>query len=315
MASIGVKPNSIYLGDAFELIKQIPDSFVDLILTDPPYFLDKLDSSWNPENIRKAPVSRVVKHLPGGMRFDPEQGRRLQKWYYDISVELFRVLKPGGFFFSFASPRLVHRVMIAVEEAGFYIRDLFIWLYTGGAAKAFSLNHFLQKEIQDNNKNSEILVQLSNWKTPQVRANYEPIVVAQKPPEGRLLDNFLKYGVGLFNFEEKLEGGYAPSNVLQTELIEGLPYANPIFMIKKPSVKEKGPAVQHPTVKPIQLLSHLIRLTSKPSAIVLDPFLGSGSTAIAAKLENRQYIGFEINKEYFDIAQDRLQSIDNILQS
>jgi DNA modification methylase len=65
----------------------------------------------------------------------------------------------------------------------------------------------------------------------------------------------------------------------------------------------------HPTAKPIKLMMYLITLGSRKNDIILDPFIGSGTTAIASKLLGRQFIGFEIEKEYFDIANERLKSI------
>jgi site-specific DNA-methyltransferase (adenine-specific) len=144
---------------------------------------------------------------------------------------------------------------------------------------------------------------LGSWKTPQVKGNYEPIIVAQKKPNGNLVTSFLENGVGLFNFSEKLEGGYFPSNVLVTQNLTFMP---PIFLVPKPTKAEKGIYNIHPTVKPVNLLRYLIRLTTQENALVLDPFLGSGSTAIAAHLEKRNYLGFEINQEYFEIAKQRI---------
>jgi site-specific DNA-methyltransferase (adenine-specific) len=285
--------NQVYTGDALELMDRLEPSSVDLVLTDPPYFLDKLDNRWDPTEVHKTTKSQVIKHLPGGMKFDPEQGRNLQRWYTTVSEKVYRALKPGGFFFSFSSPRLVHRMAVAVEDAGFHVRDVFIWLYKEGRAKGFSLARFAQKK-------GKVLPE--KWKTPQVRSNYEPIVVAQKPPEGTLLDNFLKHGTGLFDFSVRMEKGLTPSNVLQVQEIEGIP---PIFLVSKPSKAERE-GNDHPTVKPVELLRHLIRLTTQEGAVVLDPFIGSGSTAIAALLERRAFIGFEINERYAEIARTRI---------
>ena len=69
----------------------------------------------------------------------------------------------------------------------------------------------------------------------------------------------------------------------------------------------------HPTVKPIRLLSYLITLGSREKDLVLDPFMGSGTTGIACKLLNREFIGCEINKEYFGIAQKRIESVPDKL--
>lgn len=64
----------------------------------------------------------------------------------------------------------------------------------------------------------------------------------------------------------------------------------------------------HPTVKPISLMQHLVRLITPPGGICLDPFAGSGATCIACKLDNLQYIGIEMDVEYVNIAQERIKS-------
>jgi site-specific DNA-methyltransferase (adenine-specific) len=66
----------------------------------------------------------------------------------------------------------------------------------------------------------------------------------------------------------------------------------------------------HPTVKPLSLMKYLIKLVTTENAIVLDPFLGSGTTAIAAKQLNRNYIGIELSEEYCKIAYNRIKSLD-----
>lgn len=71
----------------------------------------------------------------------------------------------------------------------------------------------------------------------------------------------------------------------------------------------------HPTVKPIKLMSYLIMLGSRKGDIILDPFIGSGTTAIACKLLNRKYLGFEISKEYVEIANARLNAIKHVQDS
>jgi DNA modification methylase len=66
----------------------------------------------------------------------------------------------------------------------------------------------------------------------------------------------------------------------------------------------------HPTVKPIKLMAYLITMGSRENDIVLDPFAGSGTTCIAAKMLNRQFIGIEISPEYHEIAIRRLENVD-----
>jgi len=70
---------------------------------------------------------------------------------------------------------------------------------------------------------------------------------------------------------------------------------------------------EHPTEKPVDLINHLIEVNSNINDIVLDPFLGSGSTAVACKMLNRRFIGIEINKEYCEMAQRRLEHVPESL--
>ena len=67
---------------------------------------------------------------------------------------------------------------------------------------------------------------------------------------------------------------------------------------------------KHPTQKPIKVLTRMIKLSSKPGDIMLTPFSGAGSECVAAKLTGRHYIGFEIEKEYCDISEERLSHTD-----
>jgi len=62
----------------------------------------------------------------------------------------------------------------------------------------------------------------------------------------------------------------------------------------------------HPTEKPVELLKFYISNSSKEEDIILDPFAGSGSTLIAAKVLNRNYIGYEIDKQYYNIAFNKI---------
>lgn len=119
---------------------------MDFLLSDPPYFLDQLDDKWSHEaigqNMRKA---GAVGGLPVGMKFDPVQGRRLEAFFHQVSLEAIRVLKPGAFMVAFSQGRLVHRLATAAEDAGFEIRDLFVWEHEGGQGKAFTHTHFVER--------------------------------------------------------------------------------------------------------------------------------------------------------------------------
>jgi len=298
--------NQIILGDASKVLEELEENTIDLVLTDPPYFLDKLDENWKHENVKKGKLSSgIVKNLPVGMKFSPQQSYKAYNWFLDISGKIIRVLKPGGWFLSFSYPRIFHRFACAVEDAGFHLRDIFIWIYTQNQPKAFSLNHFLKEQDE------EMKELLRIYKVPKVKSCFELIIVAQKPPEGTLLENFKKYKVGLFNTSLIQGENKFPSNIITTEKIN--PIFDKYFLIDKPGKKEKGYYNDHPSVKPIKLCKFLIELTTLENAIVLDPFMGSGTTIIASILSKRNYIGVEISEHYFNIAKRRIEEIKSNL--
>ena len=76
---------------------------------------------------------------------------------------------------------------------------------------------------------------------------------------------------------------------------------------KKVRLEERTNKIKHPTVKPVKLISHLVRLFTRKNQVILDPFMGSGSHCIAALKNNRKFIGFEIEKPYYKIVKQRIK--------
>jgi len=298
--------NKIILGDALSVMSEMDEKSVDIVLTDPPYFLDKLDNNWEHKKVSNKKNQQVIKSLPAGMKFDRNQGLKFYEWYIKISKEIYRILKPGGFFFSFSSPRLYHRMACAIDDAGFLLRDCFLWLYTQNQVKAMSLSHFIDKLKINEKDKKEIKKKLDGWKTPQIKSCFEPIVMAQKPTEGTFLKNILNNEVGLFNTKVKVGDNMYPSNIFVIDEINEI--IDKYFLISKPTKKEKGGFNTHMTVKPLELCEHLIKLSAfSDNAVILDPFLGSGTTAVAAKRLGKKYIGIDINQEYIKTALERVK--------
>lgn len=281
----------LFHGNAIELFREIPSHSVHLIVTDPPYFIDGMGDDWDNTTLQeKTRKAGVVGSLPVGMKFDPEQGRNFQKFIAQVATEAFRVLKPGGFFISFSQARLYHRMGVAIEDAGFEIRDMLGWVYEG-QAKAFSQEHFVRKNkrLTEAEKLS-IIERLAGRKTPQLKPCIEPMTLAQKPREGTFIENWLTHETGLVDTTVSLDGRF-PGNLMQ---------------VAKPGRAEKGEGNSHLTVKPVALIEHLIRLFSVEGQTVLDPFTGSGSHGVAAIRSGRKFIGFEIEREYARIASTRI---------
>ena len=279
---------AILHGNCLDRLSELESESVHLLITDPPYFLDGLDDSW--KKGKSEPISSgSVEGLPPGMKFDPKQGKALQRFIARVGRAVMPVLKPGAFAIWFSQPRLVHRMGVGLEDAGFEIRDVYAWHYTHRAqGKAFSMDHFVnQMKVPDEYK-TEMLAKLGGRKPAQLRLQFESIILAQRPRNGTLVQNWLEHETGLADLSVLLNG-LTPSTVMDVE--------------KPPKAQYNG----HLSVKPVRLLRHLISIFSAPGQTVLDPFLGSGTTAIAATQLNRSCIGIEVNSDYVKIAKRRLR--------
>lgn len=287
----GVGEHLLINADSLQYLKELPDKSVDAIITDPPYFIDGMGGDWDNGKLREKTLhASVVGSLPVGMKFDPQQGRNLEKFMYELSVEARRVLKPGGFFLSFSQGRLYHRMACGIEDAGFEIRDMLVW-YREGQAKAFSQDHFVRKMSISQDEKDRIIATLAGRKTPQLKGQSEPIVLAQNPKDGTFINNWIEYGVGLIDTTQSLDGKF-PGTVMN---------------VPKPKGKERAES-KHLTLKPIKLMEHLINVFTKPGDIVLDPFSGSGTTGVACVNTGRRYIGIELTTEFY------LESINRLTE-
>ncbi len=225
-------------------LKKLRSDIYSLVLTDPPYFIDGMGDEWNNHRLKQLTnKAGVIGSLPVGMKFDKTQGIRLQNFMTPIAKELLRILKPGGFFLCFTQNRLVHRMGMAIENAGFEIRDVLLWHYEG-QAKAFSQDHFIRKRKLPESEKQRLIKKCGGRKTPQLKPQGELIVLAQTPKEGTFVDNWDQWEVGLIDvsnpylFPNKFPGTVIPC--------------------KKPRNRHG-----HMTTKPVNILRHLIRIFTK----------------------------------------------------
>lgn len=261
---------------------------VALILTDPPYFTDGMGDEWNHQRLRSRVKQGVVGGLPAGMKFTTGQGRNLYSFLSPVAEQWLTVIKPGGFVLCFAHPRLFHRAAAAIEDAGFEIRDALAWRYEG-QAKAFTQDHFVKRRNLPAAEQARIIKELGGRKTPQLKPQMEMIVLAQAPREGTFVDNWLEHRAGLIRTDNPL--------------IEPERFPGTVIPAAKPRQR-----YGHMTAKPVDLLRHLIRIfcAEGEEALVLDPFAGSGSTGVAARIEGRGFIGFELDAAMAKLADARI---------
>ena len=388
-------------GDCIEQMQKLIDDGVqvDSIVTDPPYHLTSIVKRYSKEN-SAPPTSKSM----GGAFVRVSKGFMGKEWdggdiaFRPETWELaLKLLKPGGYILAFSASRNYHRMAVAIEDAGFEIRDQMMWLYGSGFPKSLNLGN--------------------GWGTA-LKPAHEPIVMARKSLEGTNKQNMEKYGVGGINIDGcriegevkhppnnpdfrdaakqamakggvdklsfgqdrdapikrkttnrksrskdgvwtdgnsgmKAEGsqfadadpkGRFPANVmhggLETEWakyfycpkvsksernqgLEDFPvkkskggggtsndtwYEDDVNSASGKFGSEKAPSKNtHPTVKPQELMKYLCRMVTPKGGTVLDIFMGSGSTGMAAKDEGFDFIGIEKDKEYFQIAEQRIK--------
>ncbi len=289
--------NKIINEDSITGLEKIPDNYVHLILSDIPYGIgadewDVLHDNTNTAFLGTSPAQlkagNVFKKRGKPINGWSEADRDIPKQYYEWCLKWagawFRVLKPGGSVFIFAGRRFSHRCIIALEEAGFSFKDMFAWMRQRAAHRAQRVT-----VVYERRGDLENYEKWKGWRVGNLRPTFEPVLWFTKPYKigTTIADNILVNGVGAFNEEAFLKYEKSPDNVLHGRFISG----------------ETG---LHTAQKPIKLMQTLIELTTQKGQIVLDPFCGSGTTLVAAKLLKRNYIGFEINAEYVQLAEDRL---------
>ena len=289
--------NEILLGDSIELIKKIETESVHEIISDIPYGIgcEDWDVLHNNKNSALLGASQaqikagnIFKHrgkpLNGWSEADKKISKEYQNWCESWAEEWLRVLKPGASAFIFAGRRMAHRCICALEDAGFIFKDMIAWEKEQAPHRAQRIEIIFERR-----GDLENLQKWQNWRVGNLRPIFEPILWFMKPYKigGTLADNVRDYEVGAFNNELWKKYSAMSANILKI----------------KSDKKDHG---LHPTQKPLQLLKALIELTTLKGQIILDPFCGSGSTLVAAKQLDRNFIGIEIDKNFVEIAKKRL---------
>lgn len=246
--------NKIYLGDAYELIKQLPDKSVDIVVTDPPYSI-VAGGSGGCFGVEHRTYHQQYKTL--GKSEHKEEG-----------VDEGKGSDPRNCVcvgFDYALLDELDRVMKKI--------NIYIWCNKNQISA-------LMKHYEDKGCNVDLLVWHKTNPIPTCNNKYlsdlEYCVFAREP------------GVGLGgSYDTKTKLFSSPCNKLD---------------------KQK---YGHPTIKPMSIIKTLIsNSTFSKDDVVLDPFVGSGTTCVAAKELGLKYIGFEIDENYYKVACDRLEGFD-----
>lgn len=172
---------TLYLGDSRVVLSDIADNSIDSVVTDPPYALVSIVKRFanSPRNERteneENPYGRTGRGFMGQTWDTGETAFSAEFWR-----EVMRVLKPGGHVIAASGTRTYHRLAVAIEDAGFDIRDMISWLYGSGFPKSHN--------------------QPGGWGTA-LKPACEPWVLARKPLIGTVAANIAQHGTGAINIE------------------------------------------------------------------------------------------------------------------
>ena len=289
--------NKITNADANEHLPLLEDESVDLFLSDIPYGIglddwDVLHNNTNSAYLGSSPAQkgksgfkRRGKPINGWSSADRNIGKEYQEWCFKWSSLVFPKMKEGASLFVFGARRTIHRVINAFEDSGFLLKDVLAWKKPNAHHRAQKVSIVLERrELHDEAENWK------GWRLGNLAPIYEPIAWFFKPYKITITDNILKNEVGAINTEDCKVGDSLPTNLLEFGF---------------GSKEERF----HEAQKPIELIEFLIKLTTKENQIVLDPFMGSGTTAAASNNLNRNFIGFELNQIYYNKSLERLEKI------
>jgi site-specific DNA-methyltransferase (adenine-specific) len=262
--------NTIHKGDSLELLKQLPDNSVDLVITSPPYA-----------------DLKVYIDNPGIL------ADNYVEWFLPICNEICRVIKPTGSFILNINDKV---------ENGFrhpYVYDLISEIHKRTELKMFERLFWNKMKGLPNRSRFGDRVEFLFWFAKEkgfkfyideMRTEYsEKSIQRMKNP---LKKRFARTEENQKSNEYK-EWEPNPKGALPTTLVNI-------------SSESKRIADNHVAVYPVELVDYFIKGSTEEGDLVLDPFMGTGTTAVSAKKLGRNYIGFEKQEEYIEVANKRI---------
>ena len=274
-----MKIDKIYHNDCLEQIKKFPDNCIDLIVTSPPYAGKR----------GMIPIKEYV------------------EWFSPISLELLRTLKPtGSFVLNIKEPAVKHErstyvieLILRMREQGWYWTEEYVWRKTTSFPGKWS-NRFrdgwerclhFTKNTEFKMNQDAVKVPIGEWAKSRLMKNNgtEKRNITEMSKDDRKRRRS-KSGSGL---ERQVANWLDRDMVFPDNVLEFAPIVN--------NKKKLSAAF------PDQLPEWFIKLFTDPGDLVLDPFIGSGTTAVAAIKLGRHYIGIEKQKKYYNVAQKNVR--------
>lgn len=304
--------NEIVCGDCLEVMRSMPDGCVDAVVTDPPYFEVKSDG-WDRQ------------WRDAGAFID---------WLGQVLDQFQRLLAPNGSLYIFASPQMAARVEVAVSER-FRVLNHIVWVKEAGWHNKAS-----QDDLRGYFPQTERIIFAEQMFAPGAPSAAELVPVESNPMAQRVYQLRIVTGLQRGDVDTACSPSRKPTGLCyRWEAGDCLPTLEQFIAVSRladPSAEYEAlraeyealrrpfelqdwhpktdvwkfdpvPAYpgKHPCEKPLRLMQAMIEASTRPGALVLDPFAGSGTTLAAAEQIGRQWIGIELNPEYIDIARAR----------
>ncbi|MDR3249890.1 MAG: site-specific DNA-methyltransferase [Mycoplasmataceae bacterium] len=248
----------IIIGDSLIELKKIKSSSVDLIFSDPPYFLSNGGISC--KNGKMVSVNKGHWDKSNGFK---ENVKFHRQWIKECK----RILKPNGTMAISGTYHSIYQCGYILQELGFSIINDISWFKPNGAP-CLACKNFT--------------------------ASHESIIWAKKNKEAKHTFNY-----------NLMKNWDKSSDLLKNK---GKQMRSVWSISLTPSSEKK--CGNHPTQKPIELLKRIIACASKEGDTILDPFMGSGTTGVVAKILKRNFIGIEKSQEYANLAKKRIGEIN-----
>jgi DNA modification methylase len=267
--------NKIHLGNSVDIMREMPANCVDLTVTSPPY-----------DNLRT---------YKGKIQDDVVYDEYYSFPFVDMAKELFRITKDGGMVVWVVNDQIVDggesgssfRQALKFQEIGFKIYDTMIYHKNGApfpeSARYSQVFEYMFVFLKGKKPNSANMIKDKENRWAGV-SNFGKRSSRTKEGDIKKMDNFT-----VANFGSRYNVWYINNGSGWT-------------------TKDKY-AYAHPAMFPESLAEDHILSWSKEGDVILDPMVGSGTTAKMAKMNNRKYIGIDLNQEYIDIAERRLSEV------
>ncbi len=268
---------TLILGNSLEKLKDLNNETVDLVYLDPPYFTQKTHSLKTRDNSKQYEFEDVWESL--------------QEYLGFIKVcllECKRVLKETGSVFLHCDKNAAHYLRVILDEVfGFdNFQSEIIWAYRRWSNS--------KKGLLNSHQTIYFYSKTPNFSFNTLYSDYSPTTNVDQ-----ILQERSRSTNGKAEYRRDVAG-----NIVMGKEKKGVPLSD-VWNIPylNPKANER---VGYPTQKPILLLEQIIKIATNENDLVLDPFCGSGTSLVAAKLLNRQFIGIDISSEAIKLSEERL---------